>query len=163
METIKLFICLCQQKDYHEQKQNYSRFTKAGFQCNDSPPWCDKSWNVHWRGSFPLSPIIRQTFSLLPQKLGMLPFDTFERVFYSPSVFLFGTENRENWMNSFKPTTHAFVNLLTYRLFCGRIEREWIMERWSIERKRESTNIHLRLQLNHNWMMIRYVIQFLKL
>ena len=28
-----------------------------------------------------LSPIIRQTFSILPQKLGLLPFDTFERVF----------------------------------------------------------------------------------
>ena len=131
MEIVKLSIWLWQQKDHHELKRNYSRFTKEGFQCNDSPPWCNKSWNVHWRGSFPLSPIIRQTFAILPQKLGMLLFDTFERgVFTSPGIFL--------------------VLLMTCFLFCGRIMVDELKSPWRCgaynfawPTKRESKNIHL--------------------
>ena len=119
METIKLFICLCQQKDHHEQKQNDSHFSKEGFQCNDSPPWCNKSWNVHWRGSFPLSPIIRQTFSFLPQKLGILLFVTFEWVFLLTLCvsFWYWIWRKPN-KKVFKPTTHAEQQFSCIFLIC---------------------------------------------
>ena len=151
MEIFKLSRWLCQQKDQHEQEQNYSRFTKGGFQCNDSPPRCDKSWNVHWRGSFPLSPLSAKPSRSSPKNWECCLLLLLNRMFLLSLCisFWYCKLRRPDKKSSSRP---HMLNLARWLVsfFCGRIEREGpkiiIMERWSIQLKRETTNIHFRFR-----------------